>query len=428
MIIHVVAPGDTIFSIADTYQVTPEKLIRDNGLEELPNLIIGQTIVIVYPEISYVVQEGDSLESIANNYGITIKQILRNNPYLSDRDYIYPGDIIVIQYNHSGTITTNGFVYPFIDLEILRKTLPLLTYLTIFNYRVTAEGDLISLDDVEIINMARNYGVAPIMLLSPISFLGIESNVAYNILYNEAIQDHLISNVLNTMESKGYYGLNIYFENVNPEVLDYIEKYLTKFTIALNKEGYPVTITLTPTTFDSQISAYNGNINFSNIGVTVNNVLLLSYAWGYSYGPPGPVTPVDELAETVINMTKQIPPEKTDIGITVMGYDWELPYSEGMSRASALSLNKVLHLAAVEEAVIMFDEPSMSAYFYYDEYRDDGEITNHIVWFKDARTISALLDLITANNLRGVSIWNTMEFNTQLWLIINASYDIENVL
>lgn len=129
---------------------------------------------------------------------------------------------------------------------------------------------------------------------------------------------------------------------------------------------------MTPTTFDSQTSAFNGDINFTNIANTVDNVLLLSYAWGYSYGPPGATTPVDKLTETILNMTRQISPEKINIGITVMGYDWQLLYSEGMSRASALSLNKVLHLAAVENAVIQFDETSKSTYFYYEEHGDDG--------------------------------------------------------
>ena len=33
MIIHVVQPGDTLYSIARTYGVTVSKLVQDNGLE-----------------------------------------------------------------------------------------------------------------------------------------------------------------------------------------------------------------------------------------------------------------------------------------------------------------------------------------------------------------------------------------------------------
>lgn len=428
MIIHVVQPGDTIYSISGTYNITVDKLIKDNGLEDIPQLVIGQTLVIVYPAISYTVQEGDTLEYIANNFEVSIIQLLRNNPYLADREYIYPGEVIAIKYNRIGTIITNGFVYPFIDLNILRKTLPFLTYLTIFNYRATPEGYIISLDDEKIINLAKSYGVAPIMLLSPLSTLsGDNYSISYNILYNEEIQDRLIYNVLNTMKAKGYYGLNIYIENVHPEVIESIEIYLKKFTTILNNEGYPVTITLTPTTFDSQDNFVNGKINYTNIANTVDNILLLSYAWGYSYGPPGAVTPVNKIIETINKIIPQIPAPKLNIGITAIGYDWQLPYIEGVSRASALSSNAVLQLAAAENATIMFDEVSLAPYFYYSD-NNQNNTPNHIVWFKDARSINELLNIKTEYDVYGISIWNVMEFNTQMWLLINVHYDILTAL
>ena len=42
-------------------------------------------------------------------------ELLRNNPYLADREYIYPGELMVIKYQDSkvGRITTNGYAYPF---------------------------------------------------------------------------------------------------------------------------------------------------------------------------------------------------------------------------------------------------------------------------------------------------------------------------
>lgn len=133
MIIHIVQPGETISSIANYYGVTAAKLIQDNELEDAANLVPGQTIVIAYPVQVYTVQEGDSLIGIANTYDVSVMQLLRNNPYLSNRESLYPGDIIVISYNNNkGKITTNGYANTFIDLGILRKTLPFLTYLSIF--------------------------------------------------------------------------------------------------------------------------------------------------------------------------------------------------------------------------------------------------------------------------------------------------------
>ena len=96
MTIHVVQKGDTINSIADQYGVSVDRLILENGINDPDILVVGEALVILYPEITYTIREGDTLDGIADRYGITIFQLLRNNPYLSDREYIYPGEIIVI--------------------------------------------------------------------------------------------------------------------------------------------------------------------------------------------------------------------------------------------------------------------------------------------------------------------------------------------
>ncbi|MDF2951775.1 MAG: Peptidoglycan-binding lysin domain protein, partial [Anaerocolumna sp.] len=52
----------------------------------------------------------------------------------------------------------------------------------------------------------------------------------------------------------------------------------------------------------------------------------------------------------------------------------------------------------------------------------------HIVWFKDARSFNAIAYLVYEYGLQGLSIWNIMNYNSQLWLVININYEIEKVL
>lgn len=121
MEIYVVQQGDTIYSIADKYGVTVDKLAQANGLVAPYNLVIGQAIVIAFPKQSYTVQQGDTLQSIADAYDVSMMQLLRNNPFLFDREYIYPGETLVISYNTNGSMTTNGFAYPYIKQDTLLK-------------------------------------------------------------------------------------------------------------------------------------------------------------------------------------------------------------------------------------------------------------------------------------------------------------------
>jgi len=97
-VVDKVHKGQTISTIAKNYNILPKRLIFDNGINNPNNLVIGQTIVILFPLITYIIQEGDTLGAIAQIYQVTVMQLIRNNPYLSERVYLIPGKTIVISY------------------------------------------------------------------------------------------------------------------------------------------------------------------------------------------------------------------------------------------------------------------------------------------------------------------------------------------
>ena len=95
MDIHVVQPGDTLFQLARKYGVSMDRLIGDNQLPDPSQLVVGQTIVIQYPELTHTVRQGETLYSIEQKYQTTTVQLLRNNPVLQGRDLIFPGQVLV---------------------------------------------------------------------------------------------------------------------------------------------------------------------------------------------------------------------------------------------------------------------------------------------------------------------------------------------
>lgn len=430
MIIHVVQPGETISTIADYYNISESRLIQENGIINPEALVIGQTIVIVYPNEIYIVKEGDTLAQIAAANNITLRALLRNNPFLSERDFIYPGETLIISYVDEKIyqLTTSGFAYPYIDKRILRKTLPFLTYLTIFNYQVTFNGDIIDIDDTEIIQIAKDYKVAPIMLLSTLSPLGIGSeDVSYNILHNPPIQDKVINNTLDILKRKGYYGLNVYLQFFRRETQNLVEFFLDRLITRLNSEGYPVIVTLVPELYVDTTTITFERLDYTKLGEIANGILFLTYSWGYTYGPPAAVTSVTQAREFLDYVITQIPPSKMYTGIPVIGYDWPLPYIEGVTRANAISSDAAILLAVEVEAIIKYDETAEAPFFQYLSY-ELGMPIEHIVWFKDARSIDEIMRIVPEYGFIGTNIWNIMQFFAQMWLIINTQYEIETIL
>ena len=50
MVIHVVQPDETIYSISEYYKIPVNRLVLENGITNPGDLAIGQTIVIVQPK------------------------------------------------------------------------------------------------------------------------------------------------------------------------------------------------------------------------------------------------------------------------------------------------------------------------------------------------------------------------------------------
>lgn len=428
MIIHIVQAGDTIDSISQKYQISTSKLLQDNGLEASVILVIGQTLVITYPLQSHTVQEGDTLGGIADAYHITVKQLLRNNPYLSDREYIYPGEIIAIRYHNAAIkISTNGYAYPFIDKGTLKKTLPFLTYLSIYNYQATSEGIIISggddFDDDEIVRMAWAYNVAPLMLLTTLTTQGKANiEVAYNILLNKEYQERNIDNILEILKSHNYYGLNLTFQYVSPTTVKLYEDFLARVSSRLNKEGYPVFVTINPRINYSMNDISFEKVDYSLLSQMAKELMFLTYNWGVALSPPVPNSVY--MSKDFLNyVATQIPSEKINIGLSVIGYDWKLPYEPDTSKATALTFDRALALANDVNAVIQYDEEHQAAYFEYEDLSG----FQHIVWFKDARSIDALVKLVLGYKFHGIGIWNIMQYFSQMWLVINTQYEIDTL-
>jgi spore germination protein len=151
MIIHIVQEGDTVESISKLYNLPRSRIEADNYLPVNYSLNPGQAIMIVPPSETHVIDDGDTLSSIAESYGVTQLQLLRNNPQLSDSSILNIGEELVIRYPVENKINVFGYSTIYISTSVLRKTLPYLTYLTIFSYKVDVKGTFSDINDTEII-------------------------------------------------------------------------------------------------------------------------------------------------------------------------------------------------------------------------------------------------------------------------------------
>jgi spore germination protein len=423
MDIHVVQPGDTMYRLAQQYGVPMERLLQDNQLENPSQLVVGQTIVVQYPELTHTVRAGDSLYSIAQMHNTTAAQLLRNNPALQGRDLIYPGQTIVVKFASKprGSLTANAYAYPSIGRDLLRATLPYLSQLTPFTYRFD-EGELIPLRDEALVSAALQSRVAPIFHLSNLDENErFSSELAHELLEDEEDQRELIESILRTVDRKGYQGVDVDFEYVRAEDARRYAAFLARLRQGLIPRGLPLIAALAPKTSAGQPGRLYEGIDYRLIAQSVDFALLMTYEWGNQASPPMAVAPLPQVRQVVEYALTEFRPSQLYLGIPNYGYDWTLPYRSG-SRAKSLSNVEAVRLAWNRHAAIRYDEQAQSPWFRYV----DGRGTEHEVWFEDARSIKAKLNLAFDYSLYGVGYWNLDRPFPQNWVVLNAMADIRS--
>lgn len=426
MIIHVVRPGESLYSISRLYKVSPNKIAADNELNNPNRLVIGQTLVILEGTRRHTVAPNESLYTIAASYGLTVNELLAANPQITNAVLIYPGQILNIPSSTRkfGTIEVNGYAFPNISMEVLKKTLPNLTYLSIFSHEVKEDGFLREINDTPLISAARQAGVAPLMVISNLlSGGGFNSDLAHRILSSEQLQDTLLNNVVETLRAKNYYGLDIDFEYIYPEDRELYNNFLRKAVQKLKPLGYSVTTALAPKISANQQGILYQGHDYHVHGQLVSHVILMTYEWGYTYGPPMAVAPINSVRRVLDYAVTAIPRNKILMGIPNYGYDWTLPYERG-TRATTVSNVGAVDLAARVGAEIKYDRLSQAPYFNY--YASNGR--EHVVWFEDARSIRAKLLLANEFRLAGVSYWTIGQYFPQNWLVLNSLYNVKKVI
>ncbi|MBR3289430.1 MAG: LysM peptidoglycan-binding domain-containing protein [Clostridia bacterium] len=420
-----VQPGETLEQIAARYGISAALLAAENGFAAEVALAPGQTVVVLIPSQVYTVQAGDTLFSIAQSGGISVKQLLRNNPPLQGGAVpIFPGQTLVIDYTDTPrrTLSVNGYAYPNVSLPLLRAALPYLTYLTIFSYGIRPDGSLLPIvGDDPLIAAAQAGEVAPLMMLTTLGEDGRFNNELSSVLLaDETLQETLLSDVVATMRAKGYQGLDIDFEFVRPQEREAYAAFITRAADRLNAEGYPVMVALAPKISDDQEGLLYEAHDYAALGAAANNALLMTYEWGYTYGPPMAVAPINKVEEVVAYAVSRIPREKLFLGVPNYGYDWPLPFVRGETQAMSIGNLQGVELARRYGVPIEYDPLSQAPFLNYTDEQDVA----HVVWFEDADSVRAKLDLAEAYGLRGVSVWNLMRDFPQARTVLSALYDV----
>lgn len=424
MELHIVKNGDTVHQIAGRYSTSMDGIISANQLQNPSALSVGQALIVPGREPRYTVNRGDTLYSIARRHGASLPHLIAANPQIASPNRIYPGQTIVIPSDggQMRDIVVNGYITDATD-STLNATLPYLTFLSPFSYRTDLSGNLTPTFNV---NLTLSGGSRTANLLTLTNLLeagGFSSQIAHAILTDQAVQDNFLNNVEALLGQGGWYGVNVDFEYVYPFDRESYNQFLGRLTQQMHRLGYLVVTALAPKLSEGQQGLLYAAHDYAFHGRTVDYVVLMTYEWGYTYGPAMAVAPLNQVRRVLDYATQVMPAGRILMGVPNYGYDWTLPFVQGTAARSLTNMEAVT-LAGRVGASIQYDQAAQSPFFRYP----DGDGRQHEVWFEDARSLRAKYALVDEYGLAGVSFWNLNNLFRTNFMVLESMFRVEKVL
>lgn len=423
--IHVVERGDTLYVIANTYGTTIDALTEANELDAPNQLVVGQALVIPIIGQFYFVQSGDTFSSIAQKFGFTTQELAKINNYPIGT--ILPvGFRLYIPPKPKGTITSLAYIEPYggtvsQTLEnAAAKTTPYLSFLALFSYTINRNGTLNPPPLNNFKQIANENRTALTLVVSNLEAGAFNTDLIHIILTVQAVQNTLLDNIVNTAITGGFTDVHFDFEFLPPEDKEAYNVFLQKAKERFSQAGLLMSTALAPKTSATQVGILYEAHDYAAHGEIADFVILMTYEWGYSGGPPLPVSPINSVREVIDYALTEIPANKILLGQNLYGYDWTLPFVAGGEQAQALSPQQAITLARDQNVSIKFDEKAQAPFFTYY----DGKGSEHEVWFEDARSIQAKFNLITELNLLGIAYWKLGLAFPQNWLLLNNNFNV----
>lgn len=426
MQIHVIQRGESLWQLAQGYNSTVQAIIEANQITEPERLVEGQTIVIPIAGSFYWVQPGDTLFSIGQRVGISyltlaqINQIDPNTPLM-------PGMRLYIPPMPKREAETNAYIEPrgtTVSPELLadaRQAGPYLTYLAPFSYEVRRDGTLDPQPLQGIPEVALETGASLMMVITNLEEGQFSGELGRDILQSEAVQDLLLDNIIAEARRVGRFtDVHFDFEFLPGDQRVAYNNFLRKAARRLRQEGLLISSALAPKTRRDQPGQWYEAHDYRAHGEIVDFVVLMTYEWGYSGGPPMAVAPIGPVEEVIQYALTEMPASKIMMGQNLYGYDWTLPFVPGGEYAKAISPQQGIELAKRYNVPIQYDYEAQAPHFDYV----DEQGRSHKVWFEDARSIQAKFNLIKRLGLRGISYWKLGLPFPQNWLLIGENFEV----
>lgn len=427
---YVVKKGDTLWGIAVKFKTSVKQIQAWNRLSTT-TIRVGQRLVVgggpTGPAASYDrrlihgVAAGETLESIALRYGVKPEEILAANdgkPVAAGSSLVipYPTQAVVPLAREHGlpaSIVAGYYVKASIDDSLSATTVrqygDSLDLLIFASHRIRADGSVDGTLYPDQLESAKASNGRFLLMFTNLNGGRFDRELVHGVLRVPEVRKRAVQAILETVTREKALGADIDFENVPPEDRRYLSQFMRELADALHPAGFMVTASVPAKLREDPSQGWSGAFDYPLLAQICDLMFVMAYDQHYSTGYAGPVAGIDWVRAVVDYAVTAIPAEKMVLGVPSYGYDWQV----GSRGARAVPAFRALEIARSARATVDMHAEGQVPFFNYNEGR-----VKRVVFFENAESLSWKIDLVRGLGLRGIAMWRLGYEDPSVWEIV----------
>ena len=270
-----------------------------------------------------------------------------------------------------------------------------------------AEGNVTNIADLNYVRKAHEQGIQVWALFSN----QFDASLTHEVLSSTSSRENLIKELLALSALYEIDGINVDFENVAKADGEHFVQFMKELTPYLKKQELVVSV-------DMYVPMpWTAHYGRDEVGEVVDYVMIMAYDEHWSTSPEsGSVASIDFVEAGIRNTLKEVPKEKTVLGLPYYTRIWTEEMVDGKVDVSsrAYSMNKAYELMMEEDVTFEWLDDIKQ---YYAEYEKDGLV--YKLWHEEERSIEEKMKLMEQYQLAGVAGWKIGLEKPEIWDVLN---------
>ncbi len=309
----------------------------------------------------------------------------------------------------AGTIRWGYYVtYSANSLTSLKANIAGLTHVSPYYYSLKTDGTIDTRNEQPTTTaFLRANGVKIVPMISTSA-----QHAAFRALLDTAEErDRLVSAIVGLVTDKGYDGIQIDFEGLDPTDRALLTDFMRRLHERLAPRGKLTTMAVAAKASDVQ-TGWGGVYDYAALAPHVDLVVLMAYDYHYQNGKvPGAIAPVGWVRAVAQFGAREFGAGKTLLGMPLYGMDWNT--AKGPP-ARTLRMADGPALAARPGATSGYSVVDDASWVRYTDEAGDA----HEGWYEDERSVAAKLQVVTELGLAGFAAWRLGQENDAAWAAI----------